>query len=137
MGLYTKEHEFRVDAIVTPIAICDVDAFRDGVISSKIFRSQNAVWDTGATNTLISRKVVDVLSLKSFNKVAVSDNKGVAETDTYLVHIALPTNDMVTNLEVLLTDNEDYDVIIGMDIIGMGDFSLKSKDGNTKFSFSI
>lgn len=137
MGTYTKVHEYRADAIVTPIAICEAITFVEGKKLPQIFHSQKAIWDTGATNTLISQRVVEYLNLTPYNKVLVSDNKGVAKSDTYLVHVILPTKDMVSNIEAILTDNEDYDVLVGMDIISLGDFVISNKEDKSEFSFTI
>ena len=34
-------------------------------------------------------------------------------------------------------ENDEYDVVIGMDVICNGDFAVTNKDGNTTFSFRI
>ena len=137
MGTYTKKHDYRADAIVTPIAVCEAITFAEGQNLPKIFYSQKAIWDTGATNTLISPKVVEFLNLSPYNKVLVSDNKGVTKAETYLVHVVLPTKDMVSNIEAILTDNEDYDVLIGMDIINLGEFLFSNKNGKSEFTFTV
>ena len=59
------------------------------------------------------------------------------EADTYLLHVALPCGDVIAFLEVLESDYDDYDVIIGMDVIGHGDFHVDNSSGHTIFSFSV
>ena len=41
------------------------------------------------------------------------------------------------NLEVYCSDIDDYDVLIGMDIIALTDFCISNQDGNTLFSFNL
>ena len=97
-----------------------------------------ALWDTGASCSLISTRVAKVLGLTSIGKTGVSGyNSGVDVKDTYLVHVGIPTRDIVTNITAMECGSEDYDAIIGMDIIGKGDFAITHANGKTKFSFQI
>ena len=50
-------------------------------------------------------------------------------------HVVLPTKDMVSNIEAILTDNEDYDILIGMDIINLGEFLFSNKNGKSDLYF--
>ena len=52
-----------------------------------------------------------------------------------LVHVSIPTGDTYIYLEVMDSDFEDYDVIIGMDTIDTGDFRFTDADGRSQFSF--
>ena len=47
----------------------------------------------------------------------------------------VPTGDFVTSIEVMESDFEDIDVLIGMDVIVFGDFLITNKDGKTTFQF--
>ena len=56
--------------------------------------------------------------------------------NTYIVDIGLPNRVLFTNMNVsegLLQGH--YDVIIGMDIIQAGDFSIANANGLTTFSY--
>ena len=57
--------------------------------------------------------------------------------NAYLVHVGLPTGDIVTDVIVTEFDSEDYDMVIGMDIISKGDFAITNKDEKTTFSFRV
>ncbi|HAW82796.1 MAG TPA: hypothetical protein DCX05_02280 [Prevotella sp.] len=59
MAAYNFESKGLVDAILTPIAVCEAVEMNESIVVPKIFRSSNCMWDTGATNTLISQKIVD------------------------------------------------------------------------------
>jgi len=117
--------------------ICAPVDFSKGEMPDKVYTTQNAMWDTGATNTLISSKIIKALGLKPFGKSGLSSANGVIETDTYLVHVGIPSGSIVTNILALEDDNEDYEVVIGMDIITQGDFAFSNKDGHSTFSFRI
>ena len=98
----------------------------------------NAIWDTGATGSVITEKVADALGLKPTGFKEVHTANGKSEKNTYLVNIILPNNVAIQNVNVtegLLGDHAD--VLIGMDIITLGDFSITNKDGNTVMSFRI
>lgn len=56
---------------------------------------------------------------------------------TYMIHLGLPSGDLVQDVEVYCSDIDDYDVLIGMDIIGLTDFSLTNGDGKTIFAYRI
>ena len=72
MAAYNFESKGLVDAILTPIAVCEAVEMNESIVVPKIFRSSNCMWDTGATNTLISQKVVDDLGLKPYGVYAWS-----------------------------------------------------------------
>lgn len=50
----------------------------------------------------------------------------------------LPNDKIIANLTVVGIDfNDDVDVLIGMDIITLGDFALSNFEGKTVFTFRI
>ena len=53
------------------------------------------------------------------------------------MHIGLPTRDIVTYIEAMECDSEDYDVVIGMDVICKGDLTITNSHDEMKFSFQI
>ena len=55
--------------------------------------------------------------------------------NTYLVHVALPDGKMIQDVEVYCSDIDDYDILLGMDIITETDFLLTNADGKTVFQF--
>lgn len=55
--------------------------------------------------------------------------------ETYLVNIALLNKVTFHTVRVTKGELPDADVLIGMDIIGAGDFSVTNSGGITKFSY--
>ncbi len=137
MPVFTQRNSSVVEAIITECRICPPVDFKKGEMPKGVYTSQNAMWDTGATNTLISSKIIKALALKPFGKSGLSSANGIIETNTYLVHVGLPSGAIVTNVLALEDENEDYEIVIGMDIISQGDFAFTNKDGHSTFSFRI
>ena len=137
MGTITRRFEEKVDCIVTESYIyvpVNLSLCKD-VKRVKVVRS---LWDTGASVTLISARVAKVLELTSIGKSGVSGyNEGIDVKDTYCVHVGLPTGDIVTNIMAMEFDSDEYDVVIGMDVIGKGDLAVTNLDDRTTFTFRI
>ncbi len=97
----------------------------------------DAIWDTGATNSVITQKVIDALNLKSVGKVPVNTASGPDVSDLFFVNIILPNEVGFHSVKVTQGKVAKADVLIGMDIISKGDFAITSKDGKTVFSFQF
>ncbi|MCQ2250836.1 MAG: hypothetical protein MJZ66_06975 [Bacteroidales bacterium] len=138
MGVVTRNFHEHVDSILTE---CYVYKAIDGPHEKSIKRVlvPKALWDTGASCSLVSSRVVKALELVSVGKSGVSGyNNSLDIKDTFHIHIGLPTGDIVTNLYAMeCADNDDFDVIIGMDVIGNGDFVITNNDNTTKFTFRV
>jgi predicted aspartyl protease len=108
-------------------------------INSQKFQTKNyrAIWDTGATGTVITKKAVEECDLKSIGIIEVKTTKGSFKTNSYLVNIWLPNRVMVANVNACLGEVEGADVLIGMNIISRGDFAVTNKAGKTVFSFRL
>ena len=101
-------------------------------------KEYNALWDTGATGSVITRKVVDECGLKPIGRANVHHAKGTSTTLVYLVSVFLPNNVCFHSLRVTEGDLAgNVEVLIGMDIMGRGDFAISNKDGKTAFTFRM
>lgn len=61
-----------------------------------------------------------------------------AFVETYVIDIILPNNVIIQNVIGSCSNlGDDIDMLIGMDIIRHGDFSITNKYGGTTFSFRI
>lgn len=97
-----------------------------------------AIWDTGATGTVITEKVALDLGLVSTGFTNVGHVKGVSVAKTYLINVYLPNKICV--IGVIVTEGilgGDVEMLIGMDIISQGDFSVTNVEGKSCFSFRI
>ena len=97
-----------------------------------------AIFDTGATNCVITQKVVDACGLKPISMTVVQTANGKHNCEIYVVNIGLPNRVGFPNWRVTKQElPAKTDVLIGMDVIGTGDFAVTHKDGQTVFSFRI
>jgi hypothetical protein len=96
-----------------------------------------ALYDTGATHSTISPKVVRDLKLPSIGATNVGVGGGTLTTTSHLVNIGFPNHVMFGMVRVTAVTlfYRDIDVIIGMDIITQGDFAVTNYKGKTTFSF--
>ena len=94
-----------------------------------------AIWDTGATNSVISQNVIDQCGLVGTGMTKVDGVGGIHNSETYFVNFYLPSNVGVPLLKVTKGELKGFDALIGMDIIGLGDFAVTNKDSKTVFSF--
>ncbi|MGO9093945.1 MAG: SEC-C metal-binding domain-containing protein [Bryobacteraceae bacterium] len=95
-----------------------------------------ALYDTGATHSSISPKVVADMQLASIGNTNVGVGGGTLTTTSHVVNIGLPNRVMFTMMRVAKIPLHGHiDVIIGMDILGLGDFAVTSNQGRTTFSF--
>lgn len=102
-----------------------------------IIKSFTAIWDTGATNSMITQNVVDSLNLQPTGLVVTHTANGTVNLPRYLVNIVLPNNITVHNVRVAAGNLNEADVLIGMDIINFGDFSITNHNNQTIMSFCI
>lgn len=110
--------------------------------ASKEFKVFNgAVWDTGASNTVITPQVVAILKkeygIQPTGIIQVNAVGSEHEAETYLVDVLLPDNVLIPNLNVSCDSIAGADVLVGMDIILRGDFCISNAKGKTTFTFCI
>ena len=122
---------------------CHISDDADGIVddgSPSIpdgMRSFTAVWDTGATNTLISPHVARACNLRHRGWTNFNVVNSVERARTFLVTVGLPNGVIVRHIMVAEGIAPGCDVLIGMDIISMGDFVLTHMDGRTEFLFQV
>jgi len=96
----------------------------------------NSIWDTGATGSVITKKIVQEFDLKPAGMVEVHTASDTKMANTYLVNIWLPNKVLVYNLVVIEGKIVGQcEVLIGMDIISKGDFAVTNYNGRTVFTF--
>jgi hypothetical protein len=103
-------------------------------------KEYRAIWDTGATGTVITPNVVTSLGLQPSVKIIVQgvDQAGTPAQhlcNTYLVNIYLPNNVVMVGVRASENSLAGCDVLIGMDIIGHGDFAITNHNGKTTWTF--
>ena len=91
----------------------------------KKFKQVNAIWDTGATHSVVTPKLATFLNLAPIDKVLVKGVHGEAVVNSYIIELALPNRVIIEDLKVSEAElSGNNHVLIGMDVIGIGDFSV-------------
>jgi len=98
-----------------------------------------ALWDTGAVMTCMKPWLKDRLSLwLSEIPALLTGIGGKVKALMTFINIRLADNLEVEDCPVFIADFPgDADLLIGMDIIGMGDFAVCNTGGKTSFSFAV
>lgn len=135
---FTLANPTLIGQLVTPCTVSE--AFDPGASSTITPRGVKftGLWDTGATGTMITKRVASLLGLTPSGMCQSYHAQGVSYVNTYLINIVLLNGIQVYNLKVSEGDLPNgIDLLIGMDIISLGDFSITHKNGRTVFSFQI
>lgn len=99
--------------------------------------SFTGLWDTGASGTVITKSVADKLSLPVIGKKKVYHAKGEDIVNEYVINLYLPNQVGVSFVRVTEGILNGTDILIGMDIISLGDFAITNFKGKSTFSFRI
>jgi len=132
----TYHHAFKIQypgitrALVSDVTACDFE--------NKNRANFKAIWDTGATNSVITKNVVDGLKLVPTGITKVFGVNSSCEQPTYLINLILPNRVNVVNINVTECNlnSPGNDLLIGMDVICIGDFSISNYGQKTTFCFS-
>ena len=93
------------------------------------------IWDTGATNSVITADVAKQCGLKPTGRTKVATAAGEYETPWYMVGLRLPNRVQFPQVRVTEAPLRDADLLIGMDIISRGDFAVSNFEGKTVFTY--
>ena len=101
-------------------------------------KTYRAIWDTGATNTCVTPKVVADLNLFPSGKTTILGVTSKEEASTYFISLGLPNKTGFSTIRVVEARNiQGADVLIGMDVITMGDLAISNFNNQTVFSFRM
>jgi hypothetical protein len=129
----SKINNMLVRRIVTDIEVTNI------VTGQKI--QTQGIWDTGATNIVITKSIANALGLTFVGKRTVRGVHGIKEVNVYYVNITLNNKNITLDTNVNeceeLSDDDSIGALIGMNIITMGDFAITNYQGNTTMSFRV
>jgi hypothetical protein len=136
---FIKSYTTLVNKLITPVGILPVSS-RDKALQN-IPVELDALWDTGATKTCMRPGLRDRLNLRMFrigSSVTIAGIGGKVQADFTILSIFLTDNLGIELCPVYVLDFPgSADLIIGVDIITMGDFAVCNADGKTSFSFAV
>ena len=135
MAVLNREYDSLVNVIQTDsIIMPSIDEItKSGQL--KYTQVSSMVWDTGATNTLISSQVVDALELVPLEESLVEGVGGIVKSLVYEISLYLANDIVFKNVKALCSDIGDYDLVVGMDIIAQGDFVVSNNQGKICCSY--
>jgi hypothetical protein len=95
------------------------------------------VWDTGATLTMITPKIFSELELTPIDTATVHGVNSIMQVPVVLINIVLPNKIKVNSIRATVSEIQGVDMLIGMDLIQIGDFSISNLDKKTVFTFAV
>lgn len=100
--------------------------------------SVRALWDTGASVSVISKEVSRNLGLEAKGCAQLRYANGVEKSNVYKIDLELSRDIFFNDLFVRECDGGgNFEMVIGMDIISRGDFKILNRSGKTFFEFEI
>ena len=137
---FIKNYNKPQKKLIMPVDILPV-ASSDSLISNIPIKIKS-LWDTGATLTIIKPQLMDKLKLRMVRAGSSATIAGLGanmhKADYTVLSIQLRDNFEINWCPVYVLDfSVDVDIIIGMDIIGMGDFAVCNTNNETSFSFAV
>lgn len=134
---YTKRYEEIVPALITP---CAISASWDPLEEKPepVAVRYQCLWDTGATMSAVTRRVATDLGLSTEALIPIRHAGGAsADVPQHYVNLQLPGGVLIVGRAVAQLPLASFDVIVGMDIISLGDFAISNLNGKTTFTFRI
>lgn len=130
MSAFVARYDALVNELRTKVKVLPHGA------SEKSAIELTCLWDTGAQFSVITPRVADILGLDAVDLKKAYTANGIYETPVYRLDVILPAGHRVSGLKVSTGNLLVCDMLIGMDVIGRGDFLLTNK-GATEFAFRI
>ena len=132
MEAFTLTANGRLNKLIVPITVVGPDGNR---------KECPALIDTGATNTCISNELATELSLVAVSTTEKLTAAGRTTCDVYVVDLILHGGRVHISqnkvIAINLTEQVDVEMLMGMDILTHGDFSLTNSNGMTIASFRV
>lgn len=96
-----------------------------------------AIWDTGASCTIISKQYAQRIGLIPTGKITITGVNNTTIENTYQVNVYLPNKVCLVYVKIAEAPAlaSGAGMLIGMDIIGAGDFSVYTEHGKTVMTY--
>jgi len=126
------------DELITPASI--LPKYTTSAAFRGVPIEVEALWDTGATITCIKPALWERINLRPFEpgRAKFAGIGGKVEADLTFVDLLLTSELKIKNCPIYAVDFPgDADMLVGMDIIKIGDFAVCNADNKTSFSFAV
>jgi hypothetical protein len=132
---FTQKHNGLSNRIISNVRISEAFDPKTPPVNPHLFETR-ALWDTGATHSVITAATAKTLGLIPTGKGMVQHAGGKGDFNTYVVNFFLPNQVAIIGVRVTECPHlEGCGAIIGMDIIMGGDMSISNHQGETWFTF--
>ena len=131
---FTLAVDRKVGVLKTPIGIYTTEGFNKSFKGVK--KHYTALWDTGSTMTVISDELASKLNLEPVGEMIAETAGGRYVAKKHIISLHLPNRLNIEN--VMISSGKlgpGIDILIGMDIITLGDFAITNYNNKTVFSF--
>jgi predicted aspartyl protease len=98
-----------------------------------------AIWDTGATGSMIAASVAEKLDLKPCGETRIFGVHGSQKAKVYTVDVVFPQADVILP-EIRVSEADSgggFDLLVGMDIIGRGMFGIYGNGESLSVVFGL
>lgn len=98
-----------------------------------------ALWDTGSSTSCISNKLAHDLALQKIGMVKVRNFGGTHDARKFKIDLNINNQVNIEDMDVIEFIKEDapFDIILGMDLICIGDMCISNANKQTLFSFRV
>ena len=136
---FTKSYDYSKNKLITTANIFPITSFDKNLRNTPI--EVKALWDTGATLTFIKPELKEQLKLsmvRTESSAVIAGVGGYVKADFTYASILLSKNFLIEYCPIYVVGFPvNVDIIIGMDIINMGDFIVCNTENKTSFSFIV
>ena len=134
---FTHTYNARTNRVLSDIEVFEAFDPANPPNSPTSFKT-TALWDTGATGSSISPAVAQHLGLIPSGTQKMITAAGEHMSPMFMVNFGLPNGVGVPGINAAqIAPQADFDVLLGMDVITLGDFSITNVEGKTTMSFRI
>jgi hypothetical protein len=130
---FEQHYPVRIENLIT-----EVEVFPNPIEDKNRFQKIRAKWDTGANHTVISVSLMKKLNLVPIDSEILSGLGGSQTVDVVRLAVKLPNDLFISSKHIgvcNLQSSQNFDMLIGMDIIQLGDFHISNAGDKTSFSF--
>ncbi len=133
---FTLRKENLTAEIVTSCRICEARSSTDTLSVSDMVEV-SALWDTGATASVITEAYAKQLQLEPVTQCKTYHAQGQSIVNVYLIDLLLPNNILVHGVRVTEGRLNGFGMLLGVDIMSLGDLALTHRNNRTVFTFQI
>jgi hypothetical protein len=140
LGTLTQTYTGQINSLRSTVCVASAERPVAGEKISSI--EIQAIWDTGATNSVITPNLKKALQLRSFSHQMIFGVNNESDAETTYISLTLPTKPNRAELDKLPVFVADInvagvDMLIGMDVIMRGDFSISNGGRVGVFSLAM